>query len=902
MRVGYYESRAFQEGASEDAVKDGFGYEYLQRVAAYAGWRYEYAYGSWDELFAKLESGQIDMLAGVAKTKSRTGEVLFPNISMLNETFYLYESNSSAHEGSADLGVYDGKPLGVIENSNAVEALERWAAENDIAPKIVSFESKKALSAALEKEKICAFVSSDNVTYDIKGIAPVQIVGKEPYYLAVSSQRQDLLASLNDAQTIISTQDRLFIDKLSAKYTVDTAANKYLTRREAVWMREHDSLTVGYVNSYLPYCDTDSNGNPTGLMIDVLEEILDKLPGDWNPALSYVAFDDQHDLFDAMKNGEVDIAFPVGGETWYSEQKGFLRSSSVTSATVDLIYLGSNNYADATKSIAINTKNVLQEDFVRLCYPDAQLVFCDSIEACLKAVKTGEACSTVVNGLRAGSLLNRESNMVALQLPTNDDRCFGVNAGENVLLQILNRGLGIIGVDFGTNASYLYMEGLYSYSLADLALDYWPFIVAVALALLLALAAWGVRYLNKLQREKERDAQQKMVLEKAVETAEKASAAKDALLNNLSHDIRTPLNGILGVIDVNMSVDDVAARKDNAIKAHKAADQLLAVIDELLEMSKLKSGEVDVVLEPVCLGDVVDMCIQDKRDLADSKDIDVVLREEGLPLGGCRVMSSSTYLRQVLINVVDNAIRYNHDGGQVTVSVTTEAASEDTVETRIVVSDSGPGMNRENAARVFEPFFQGHSGARSVYPGSGLGMPIVKEIVTLLGGTIALESKEGAGTKVTLVFSFALAQDEGPAVIASEDGPRDISGLTILLAEDNELNIEITRYALEQNGAYVEVSRDGLEAVARFAQYPIGHFDALIMDIMMPHMDGVEAAKAIRAMDRDDAKTMPIVAMTANVFEGDKASVLKAGMDAHLRKPLDVDELVGTLARLCARR
>lgn len=900
VKVGYYESRAFQEGASDGAVKDGFGYEYLQRVASYAGWRYEYVYGTWNDLYSELESGQIDLLAGVAKTSGKASEVLFPNASMLNETFYLYEDNDSEDEVSAsDPSNVDGKRIGVIAGSNAVDTLKRWVADNDIDPKIVFFEDKSVLCRALRQGKIDAFVSSDNVTYDIDDIAPIQIVGKEPYYLAVSPDRYDLLADLNDAQTIISTQDRLFIDKLSAKYTVDTAANKYLTRSEAKWMNEHDTLTVGYVNNYLPYCDTDSNGNPTGLMLDVLEEILDRLPGEWNPTLAYVDFDDQHDLFDALKNGEVDIAFPVGGETWYSEQKGYLRSSPVTSPTVDLIYQGSNNYADATGCIAVNTNNVLQENYVRLHYPDALLVYCNSIEECLKAVKSGSAGSTVVNGLRAGSLLNNESNLVALQLPENDDRCFGVNPEESVLLQILNRGLGIIGSDFGTNASYLYMDGLYSYTPSDFFDDYWPFVLAVVFGLALALVAWGVRYLNKLQYEKERDAQQKATLEKALETAERASAAKDTLLNNLSHDIRTPLNGILGVIDVNMTVDDPAARKANAKKAHRAADQLLAVIDELLEMSKLKSGEVEVVLDAVCLGDVVNVCIEETSDLARAKHVDVRLLEDGIPLERCLVMTSSTYLRQVLINVIDNAIRYNNDRGEVVISASAEKDGSNAVDVHITVSDNGPGMSDEHSARVFEPFFQGHGGARSVYPGSGLGMSIVKEIVKLLGGSIELESKEGVGTIVTLAFSFTLAQDEEFVDNATAAASKGITGLTILLVEDNELNVEITRYALEQNGAFVEVARDGLEAVNRFALYPAGHFDAIVMDIMMPNMDGIESTKAIRAMNRDDANTVPVVAMTANVLEGDRASVLDAGMNAYLRKPLNVDELVETLSRLC---
>ena len=912
VRVGYYESRNFLVGANDADPKSGYGYEYLQRAASYAGWRFEYVYGTWTELYDKLARGEIDLLPGVSFTEEHAAEVAFPSASMLNETFYVYRAAHDDSISGSDVSTLSGKRLGVVGKSLSERSFETWLSRNGISPAVVEYSSSSEMRKAFESGAIDAFISSDNVAYRFEDVIPTFIVGKEPYYLAVSSGRDDLLSTLNDVQSVMNSQDRAFIDELQVRYAADTAASAYLTPAEAEWMASHSSLTVGYLNSYLPFCDTGKNGDATGLMVDVLAAMIDSLPVSWDVDVTYRSYDDQGDLFAALKSGDIDVAFPVGGETWYAETNGFLRSTPVASPSMDLVYREGAEFEDAVTSIAVNRHNLLQQNFAFLCFPNASIVECDSIEECIDAVRLGRAGSTVINGLRAGALLSTETQLVSVQLPDSDDRCFGVRAGNGVLLQILNRGLGIIGENYGMNVSYRYTDGLFTYRLSDFVRDHWQEIAVAALIVLALVVAYVVRRFRKIQREKARKEEQNRALERALEQAERASKAKDVLLGNLSHDIRTPLNGILGVMESNASCTDGKTVEENISKARNAARQLLCLVDDLLEMSKLKSGDVKIAAEPFSLGDVMADVLSGVTSQAKEAGVSIRCKqaqEEGCEselacksverLRASRAVGSPTYVRQVLTNVFDNAIRYNKPGGSVTWDASLESGDASHAVFVCTVADTGVGMTPEVRSRLFEPFFQGEETARSIYPGSGLGMPIVGELVRLMGGSIGVESTPGAGTTITIRIPLGVEESDAAPADAQEPST-GLAGLRILLVEDNDLNLEITQSVLERKGAEVVTARNGEQAVRAFEKAPAGSIGAVVMDIMMPVMNGYEATRAIRALSRPDAATVPIVAMTANVFEDDRARALAAGMNEHLSKPLDADRLAAVLATLCA--
>ena len=387
-------------------------------------------------------------------------------------------------------------------------------------------------------------------------------------------------------------------------------------------------------------------------------------------------------------------------------------------------------------------------------------------------------------------------------------------------------------------------------------------------------------------------------LEEAVRAAESANAAKTEFLQRMSHDLRTPLNGIRGMVEVgNAHADDVQKQTECREKVWTASSVLLDLVNEALDMTKLESGKITLEAEPVDLDEIIDdVCGMVERQAAERK---VSISRERVGVEHPHVKSSALYLRRLLMNIASNAVKYNKLGGSVTITHR-ELSFEGGVATHeVVVSDTGIGMAPEFLEHLFEPFAREEQDLDYKPSGTGLGLAITKQLVDLMGGTIACESELGSGTTCTIVIPFEVA-DEGDvgAAAAVGDAPATLEGLHILLAEDNELNREIAEFVIGNAGATLSVAENGKEAVETFAANPPGTFDVVLMDIMMPVMDGYEAARAIRALAREDARRIPIVAVSANAFADDRQQSFEAGMNAHVAKPLDADELIRVVSTL----
>lgn len=401
------------------------------------------------------------------------------------------------------------------------------------------------------------------------------------------------------------------------------------------------------------------------------------------------------------------------------------------------------------------------------------------------------------------------------------------------------------------------------------------------------------------QQEYARQLQEKnRQLSAAVEQADRANAAKTDFLSRMSHDIRTPLNGIIGLLEINAAhPDDAALVSANRSKMRTAAGHLLSLINDVLQMSKLESGQVILSHEPLSLSQLAAdvLAIVSQRASDSGITMEYTSSPDSLPTD--RVYGSPVHLRQIFLNIYSNCIKYNKPGGKICSRVECLSSGSDTVTYRWTISDTGIGMSPDFLSRIFDPFTQEHSDARSVYQGTGLGMPIVKSLVEKMHGTIEIHSQEGVGTTFLITLPFQPAPDSDPRSPAAP--APGIRGYKLLLAEDNELNADIARVLLEDAGASVTVVADGKQALERFRQDPPGTYDALLMDMMMPVMDGLSATRAIRALDRPDAKTIPIIATTANAFTDDAEKCLRAGMNAHLPKPLQMQSVIETLVRCC---
>ena len=387
-------------------------------------------------------------------------------------------------------------------------------------------------------------------------------------------------------------------------------------------------------------------------------------------------------------------------------------------------------------------------------------------------------------------------------------------------------------------------------------------------------------------------------LEKAKEAADAANRAKTIFLLNMSHDIRTPLNGIIGLLKINKAhFDDMELVKTNHDKMLVSANHLLSLINDVLQMSKLEDGTAELEHQIFSLKELsqeVGTIIQ-TRTLEEGLAFEVGSQE--LPI--VYVYGSPIHLRQIFLNVYGNCIKYNKAGGSLKTSLKCISIEKGIVTYQWRISDTGIGMSEEFLKHIFEPFVQEKIDGRSNYQGTGLGMSIVKQLLDRMNGTIEITSKKDVGTKFLITIPFEIAEE--PAEITNKKDAEDISiqGLKLLLVEDNELNAEIAKTILGDQRAKVTVVSDGRQAVNIFQNNGAGTFDAILMDIMMPVMDGLTATKTIRALEREDAKTIPILAMTANAFKEDAQKCMEAGMNAHLAKPLNIEEVISTIVQLC---
>ena len=413
---------------------------------------------------------------------------------------------------------------------------------------------------------------------------------------------------------------------------------------------------------------------------------------------------------------------------------------------------------------------------------------------------------------------------------------------------------------------------------------------------------WGYRAdLAHRKQEKEKDEKYKAELLRAAKKAEAANEAKTEFLQRMSHDIRTPINGICGMINVaDYYADNMEKQTECRAKIKEASHLLLELINEVLDMSKLESDEVVLEDIPFNLNSIFEEILGVIEHMAAEQNIRIIWEEKEVT--HWNLIGSPVHVKRILMNILSNAVKYNKENGYVYISCR-EIPSKQTAMTTLefVCRDTGIGMTEAFQKRIFEPFAQEHAGSRTKFAGTGLGMPITKKLVEKMSGTISFESKEGTGTTFVIRIPFRIDTDMKDRTEAEEKTETSIHGLHVLLTEDNELNMEIAEFVLQNEGAVVTKAWNGQKAVDIFRKNRPGEFDAILMDIMMPVMNGYEAAKMIRSLDREDAKVIPIIAMTANAFTEDKMRAKEAGMDEHIAKPVDGKLLVKVINELVKR-
>lgn len=897
VKVGYYFSNNFQEGMDDRAPKSGYSYEYLQKLASYTGWKYEYVYGEWDELFEKLKDGEIDLMAGVAYSEDRVDQIGYPDSEMLNETFYIYKDTDDSSMQCGDIASYSGKKIGTLKGDQRMTAaLEQWKARHRADIEIEYYSDFTECARVFNEQQIDGFVSADNVVSSYSGITPVEKIGKQLFYLCTAKEREDLLSELNMAMSIMNERDAVEVDELRNKYYTETTVSVFLSQQEQQWMKEHAQITVGYLADYLPYCDKAEDGSATGLVSDIVPDLFDALSGDYDPEIIYRCFDDQQEMLDCLKNGEVDFVMPVSDGKWYAEQEEFVQSSAVVAFPIALVYREPYDN-EVTSRIAVNQNNLRQYWYTLANYPDAEIVMYDGIEACIDAVNSGEADSTLLSALRVSQLLNGEKKLNIITLSDSEKLCFGVAAGNKALLQILNHGLSILGESYGLNHTYRYLDTVVTYTLTDVIQDHVWLFIGLLTVLLILIVTYFIHREQEQKKAAQHELKQKELLEKALCAAKQASVAKKVFLQNMSHDIRTPMNAVLGFTNLAIQAGgDTEKTQDYLSKIKISGNHLLGIVNEVLEISRIESGQTKLDESVWSIADIV-------------KETDIIIRDQALAkkqefsidiwqVQDMYIYCDKLRVKEILVNLLGNAVKYTQTGGSISLRIIQKPCEKENFGNyEIHVKDNGCGMSEEFLQKIFEPFERQANSTISGIQGTGLGMTIIKGFVDAMGGTIDIKSEENKGTEiiVRLCQRIAEAPEKSEEQKTISCSPELFAGKRVLLVEDNSMNREIATAILEEAGFKVDTAENGAIAVEKVTYYPEGFYDVILMDIQMPVMDGYTATRKIRSLENKAIAKIPIIAVSANAFDEDRQTSLEAGMNGHLAKPIVVDELLEVL-------
>ena len=887
VRVGYFPYANFQEGGYGEH-KQGAGYEYLQKISYITGWKYEYVYGSFKECLDMLADGEIDLLGSVSYTPERAESIDYSTYAEGTERYWIYTREEHANLADGDLKQMNGCRIGATDGSYQKELLEKWLDSNQIQAEVVICKGYDEMIEKLDADELDALVvPALSVNSDFIAIANI---GAGDCYFGVSKSRPDLLEELNSALEEINNTETDYSSKLYARYEGKAVINYALNKEEKQWLDAHEnSFCVGYLKDNLPFCG-EENGKLTGILGTVLDTVQEK----YKITIKAVPCSTGEQMNEALQSGEIDIAGPIIQDLYTQEQFQVILTDEIFDITPVVIYKG-NEYRSSLSTIAATDTSLYSELMVSFLFPDAEIKQYDTQEECLEAVANGKAGATVIPSSKI-NLLNESPMTKSLsfaEMAKRQELALFTKRENRRAATIINKAIEqssnvLNGVVLAQNS-----VSEKKMTLQDVFAEYGGLAVGVSFVIVfvLLLLVYSLSVSRKKQMEALKEAQD----------ANAANIAKTTFLNHMSHDIRTPMNAIVGFTDIAMKRKPDKEVENCLKKIRQSSEYLMTLINDVLDISRIESGKLEYKPVPADLRDIINTVSSIARGYMENRDLNFCVSREELKTP--YVMADELRIREVLLNIISNAVKFTKDGGTISfVAENCPGNDEHHVIVRYRISDTGIGMSEEFQSRIFDEFTQENDGARTSYKGTGLGMAIAKKYVDLMGGKIEVSSRQGIGSTFTVEIPLRIAEQ---VLTEKEEKLRkemDLHGLHVLLAEDNDLNAEIAVSLLEEQGMIVTRAADGKSALLQFCNTAPGTFDLILMDVMMPEMNGYETTKAIRNLsDRPDGKEIPIVAMTANAFAEDVQAALDAGMDDHVAKPMDMDILISAIEK-CVKR
>ena len=895
VRAGWYEDSYNISG--EHGERSGYGYEYQQSVAAYTGWAYQYVNAGWSDLLKMMQEGKLDLMSGVSYTEERAKTMLFSELPMGQEKYYLYADLVHSDVSASDLTTLNGKRVGLLDGSIHATQFYTWEAEHGLHLQYVPISGLEDAIEKLKQGEIDCLVSAETPQLVDIGMSAIATTGGSNIYFVINKKRPDLKQELDNAMRKMEYDKPFYADQLYQRY-LSAASTGVLSGEEQEWLKKHGAIRIGWLKQDSGVSSIDQgNGNLTGVLSDYIRFAKDCLD---NQQLQFelAGFDSQEEQIQALKDGSIDMIFHFSQIPYAAEQNGFILSNTVWSDNMAAVTAQDYFDENAENSVAVERGNYLLKWYLSYNYPQWKITEYDTFTDATKAVRDGnEDC--LIAGFGQLTQFIEDSKFHSVYLTQPDNAAFAVRRDHTILLSILDKTLKTMPSSMLTGALSMYENTLKKVTLIDFIKENLLVVATVFILLFVAILMLILGFLRKslaAEAKAKRAASQSLELNKKLQEshqeletallrAESANSAKTTFLNNMSHDIRTPMNAIIGFTSLAAShVDNTAKVKEYLSKIATSSEHLLSLINDILDMSRIESGKVKISENPLHLPDL----LHDIRTIVQpnivSKQLDFLI--DTVDVRNENIVADKLRLTQVLLNIMSNGIKFNKTGGTISLRIRqTKAAPNGYGTYQFIIRDTGIGMKPEFQAHIFESFTREESSTVSGIQGTGLGMAITKNIVDMMGGTITVKSEEGKGSEFVVTLTFKLCGEA-----KKPENVEHLRGLKVLVADDDTDTCLSVSSMLTEIGMRSEWTVSGKEAVIR-AKHSIDigdEFYAYIIDWLMPDMNGIETVRRIRRVIGD---SHPIIILTAYDWSDVEEEAREAGVTAFCEKPLFMSQL-----------
>lgn len=902
LRVGFFAFDGYhiQDG---DGNRSGYGYDFLQLLARYGDWTYDYVgYDkSWSEMQNMLADGEIDLLTSAQKTPERQETFAFSDQAIGTSSVVLTVRSGDTRYAAGDYATYNGMRVGLLKNSSRNDKLVKFAAEKGFSYTPFYYDTADEMTDALQNTgEIDAILSSNLRSMNSEWI--LDTFAPSDFYVMVRRDNTELLAEVNRAisQMDINQPDWRH-DLWNKYYTSDSSGELSFTAEERAYlseMKESGAVIRAIVEPdrapYSYFIDGEAKG--------VIPEIFSRLEEMTGLDFEIAETKNRTDYFGALGSDKsIQVRIDAYGDYSDAEQRGFKLTSPYLSAPVEEVARKTSSEPYSTVALVKTADPTDYREAV--LHSGAKILEYESIKECLDAVKRGDADATYVLTYTAQQYLNDNdiSDTLKSTLLPQYSVVYSIgvaSSADSRLLTILDKAVANLGsadvesIILTQTATGQHDMTLRAYLVTHPAAIVLAFMVFALLCTMAALLIYRQKSMKLIE-------QKNLELQAEAQRADKASAAKSKFLSSMSHDMRTPLNGVISFTSFALKADTLEKKQEYLEKTQQSASILMSLINDTLEVSRIESGKMELQQEWTAFRELIGGIVLVIQSAAEEKGLSFE-QQIGFTEHDFAFVDKLKF-QDIIMNLLTNAVKYTPEGGSVRLSVMPVESPGDGKNVQIVVADSGIGISDDFMPNLYEPFTQERDSRLGSSGGSGLGLYIVRRIVTLMDGTINVKSAKGQGTEFTVCLPVTIENRPG------EEAPEirqnfDFTGKKILLIEDNFVNAEIAGTILSCQGITVVSAENGEKGLKLFSDSRDGELDAILMDIHMPVMDGYETTAAIRAMKRRDAKSIPIVAMTADAYEEDVARCLAAGMNGHTSKPVDPTLLFGELAKVMSSR